>query len=164
MVLRGRDLRVRRVRPAPSSRLSFFLHFYVKGGHHTLHMLLCLGCSRAPAAEACELDVPGHYNSCPVDAEGPADPRVERLGRRKHFFVVAPTRSCAAHLTRSFAGAVDGCIRRRTRASGRLPVPCHGVLGNKALPFPNSVKFFPAFSCALFISSPVAVRAVSGRP
>ena len=49
-------------------------------------MLLCLGCSQAPAAEACELDVPGHSNSCPVDTGGPADPRVERLWRRKYFF------------------------------------------------------------------------------
>jgi len=164
LVLRGHDLRVRRDRPTPSSRLSFFCHFFVKGGHHALFRLLCWGCSRAPAAEACEPDVPGHKNSCPVDAEGPADPRVERLGRRKHFFVVAPTRSGEAHLTLSFAGAVGSRIRRRTRAPRRLPVPCRGVLGNKAPPFPNSVECFPVLYCALFISSPVAMRAVSGGP
>ena len=32
LVLRGHDLRVRRDRPTPSSRLSFFCHFFVKGG------------------------------------------------------------------------------------------------------------------------------------
>ena len=164
LVLRGRDLRVRRVRWAHSSRLSFFRHFAGKGGGITrfsgLYVRGVLGPLQPRRATW----------TCPNIRI--VAPWTQADRRTRIWSAWAPQAYFCGRSYPLRRGPSDPLLRSSSRwlrpaqnvglrATSRALLRCPREQGP---PFPNSVECFPAFSCALFTSSPVAMRAVSGRP